>query len=478
MKIKTTTLLALGTLVSMTHGAALAESLPDTGVDNPTRNQIPEMAASNASASVTPLGDDELQDRPAGIAGALKDLADRGIFLRANLINQYARNTRGGVEQGHTNVGQFNIGADLNLDKLIGTKGSSCHFTVYKDYGDGLNHDVTGTFPKQQYIYKNEFPRWHLGTFAFEQKLLDDRLDIIVGRLGTTSYYAKLTPNCQFQAGNTCGVPRLINSEAGYSLLPSATWGINARYRTTPNTYVETGVYEVNPTTSASNGMDFSIGEANGVTVPLEWGWVEKGKFEVKAGGYVSTAPRPDPYYNTAGRSLGRFGGTAETVNEERKGVYLLGDKVVWRPDPHSRRNLTVFGGVVQQLEDEEIMKQQFLGGFVLTGPTESRPQDTIGLSASMFNLTDKERDYLHDARVKAGGHGSNNPHEYSFELNYGWHVSPGVIVMPNVQYIVNPDNSGLAKTSTLPKNMLAFGLNLQLSFGGMFGLSSPSGGD
>ncbi|MGE8148780.1 carbohydrate porin [Pseudomonas frederiksbergensis] len=477
MKIKTTNILAFGVLTTLLHGTSLAATLPATEGAEKASNRLPGMPVETQDEPVSaPVVSQET--RATGLGAALKELAEQGVFLRANLINQYARNTRGGVEQGHSNVGQFNIGADLNLDKLIGTQGSSFHFTVYKDYGFGLNHDVTGTFPKQQHIYKNEFPDWHLGLFAFEQKLLDDKLDVIVGRLGTTSYYAKLTTNCQFQSGNNCGVPRLINSEAGYSLLPSATWGINAKYRTTPHTYVETGVYEVNPSTSASNGMDFSIAEANGVTVPLEWGWVEPGKFEVKAGGYVSTAPRPDPYYNTAGRSLGRFGGTAREVNDERKGVYLLGDRVVWRPDANSTRNLTVFGGVVQQLEDEEIMRQQFLGGFVLTGPTASRPRDTIGFSASLFNLTNKERAFLRDAREKAGGHGSNDPHEYSFELNYGWHVIPGVIVMPNVQYIVNPDNSGLPKTATLPKNMLAYGLNVQLNFGGMFGLSSPSGGD
>lgn len=449
MTTKTKRLLAFGIAVSLANGASLA--MADTPPDEP-------------------------QGSATGLGAALKALADNGVLIRANVIDQYARNTRGAVGQGHSNVGQFNIGADFDLDKLVGTRGSSFHFTVYKDYGYGLNHDITGTFTKQQNIYKNEFNRWHLGLLAFEQKLLDDRLDIILGRLGTTSYYAKLAPNCQFQAGTTCGVPRLINSEAGYSLLPSATWGINARYRTTAHTYVETGVYEVNPTTSASNGLDFSIGEANGVTVPMEFGWVDRGAFEVKLGGYVSTAPRPDPYFNTAGRSRGRFGGSAEEVNSPRKGVYLLGDRVVWRPTAASTRNLTVFGGLVQQLEDEEIMRQQWLGGAVLTGPFAARPKDTVGVSASLFSLTGKERDYLRDARQRAGGDGNNHPHQYAFELNYGWHVSPGVVVMPNVQYIVHPDNSGLPNTAQVPKNMLAYGVSVQMSLGGLLGLSAPAG--
>lgn len=450
------------------------------------------LALTAGSAAAAPPAADAPQDatpataaaeQASGVAGQLQALAEKGVFLRANLINQYARNTRGGVDQDDSNVGQFNIGADFDLDKLFGASGGSFHFTVYRDYGHGLNHDVTGTFAKQQYIYKNEYPAWHLGLFAYQQKLLDDRLDVLIGRLGTTSYYAKLATNCQFQSGTHCGVPRLINSEAGYSLLPSATWAMNLRYRTSAHTYVETGIYEVNPTTSASNGLDFSIADATGVTVPVEWGWVRTdagsypNTFELKVGGYVSTAPRPDPFYNTQGRSRGLYGGSARQVDNNRKGVYVMGDRVVWRPDPESSRNLNLFAGISQQLEVEEIMRQQIYGGFVLTGPTASRPQDTIGFSASFFDLTDKEAAYLRDARIRAGGHGSNDPHQFAFELNYGWHPRRGVIVMPNVQYIVHPDNSGLPDTPVLPRNLFAFGLNVQLNFGSMLGLKRDGGG-
>lgn len=410
----------------------------------------------------------------------VRSLADQGITLRANLINQYADNTRGGVDQGHTNVGQFNIGADIDLAKTLGWDGSSFHFTVYRDYGNGLNHDVTGTFTKQQYIYKNEFPAWHLGLFAWEQKFLDDRLDILVGRLGTTSYYAHLATNCQFQSGTTCGVPRIVNSEAGFSLLPSATWGINIRYKPTAHTYIETGAYEVNPTTSASNGLDWSVRHATGTTIPIEWAWVRNDPktdpygFEVKVGGYISTAPLTDIQFSTTNRSRGRFGGTARPSDVERKGVYAMADKVVWRADRDSPRNLNVFGGIVQQLEEQEIMRQQIYGGFVLNGPFASRPQDTVGFSASYFNLTPGEVAYLTAARARAGGSGHQSAHEFTFELNYGWRVTRGVTLMPNVQYIIDPDNSGIPATKVLPKNILAFGLNLQINFGAAIGIKRP----
>jgi porin len=439
------------------------------------------LAATNALAAQ----DDTATPTPAptgdSLADKLRRLASDGVFIRANLINQYATNPRGGVDQGRTNVGQFNIGADLDMQKLLGITNGSFHFTVYRDYGNGLNHDVTGTFAKQQYIYKNEYPRWHLGLFAWEQKFLDNKLDILFGRLGTTAYYAHLATNCQFMSGTTCGVPRLINSEAGYSLLPSATWALNVNYKLTPHSYIEAGAYEVNPTTSASNGMDFSIANANGVTFPVEWGWVHMDPaedpygFELKAGAYLSTAPLTDPYYNTAGRSKGRYGGTAREANSNRSGVYLMADRIVWRPDPGSSRNLDVFAGVAHQLETDEIMRRQIYSGFVLTGPFASRPTDTVGLSVSYFLMTDAEERYLNDARLKAGGSGKNNPNQFTVELNYGWKPIPGITIMPNIQYAIHPDNSGIPATKTVPKNLMVYGLNFQVNISRLFGLRRPA---
>ncbi len=465
------TLIGLGTLCLSASGNALA-----TAADEAFAPALQATTSDGDGAAAKPYD--------PSLAAVIRRWADEGVFLRANLINQYAENTTGGVDQDGSNVGQFNFGADLDLDKLWGVRGGSFHVTVYRDYGHGLNHDTTGTFTKQQNIYKNEYNHLHLGLFAYEQKLMDNRLDLVVGRLGTTSYYGKLSANCQFQAATTCGLPRLINAEAGFSLLPSATWGINVLFKPTPHTYVETGVFEVNPTSAPSNGADFSIAEATGVTVPVEWGWTrtdpkeDPHTFALKFGGYVSTPPYNDPFYNTAGRSRGLYGGTARCGDANRPGIYAMGERVVWRPTPTSTRALNLFGGISQQLEVQEIMRQQIYGGLVLTGPFAARPQDTLGFQVSYFDMTDKEVAYLRDARIRAGGQGSNDPNQYAFELNYGWHPTRGVTVMPNLQYIVHPDNSALPNTAVLPRNMFAFGLNVQLNFGSMIGLKRDSSGD
>jgi porin len=437
-------------------------------------------AASASTADPAEPGDSS----KGPLAGLARSLKNDGVILRSGIIDQYAQNTTGGIYQGHTNVGQFNIGADFDLDKMIGVGGGSFHFTVYRDYGESLNKYVTGTFTKQQYIYKNEFYRWHLGLFAYEQKLLGDKLDIIAGRLGTTTYYGHLVTNCQFESADTCGEPRILVSEAGFSLLPSATWGLNVKYRPTAHTYIESGVFEVNPTTSASNGLDFSIANASGITVPVEWAWAQtdptstRYPFELKVGGFVSTAPLTDPYFNTTGRSKALYGGTALTVNSSRDGVYIMGDRVIWRPDDASSQSFNVFGGIVQQLDEAEIMRQQVYTGFVWTSPFAALPKDTLNFSISEFELTPREREFLRDARIKKGGHGTNAAHQTALELTYGWHVTRGLELMPSVQYIVHPDNSSITNTRIFPKNMFAFGLSLRWDIGNMLGFDRAPAGD
>jgi porin len=453
---------------------------PQDSAGSTTYNKVP---LSDSASSTVESADNE--PAPSVLAPMVRWLEDRGINYRGSLIDQYARNPSGGVDQGHTNVGQFNSGLDLNLHELAGLQdGFLFHVVVYRDYGDALNQDFTGTFTKQQYIYKNAFPRWHLGLFAFEQRLFNDRLDIFLGRLGSTNYYGHLVTNCQFISGTLCGEPRILVAEAGLSLLPSATWGTNIKYRPTPHSYIETGIFEVNPTVQPSNGLHWSTHDATGFTVPVEWAWVDSNPrttaypFELKAGAFVSTAPLSDPLYNTKGTSRGLHGGTAQIDGTDRYGVYTMADRVIWRPDPGRSQSLNVFGGFVQQLEQAEIMRQQAYAGFVLTAPFKDRSRDTLALSVSEFELTPNERYFLRDARIKAGGSGTNAAHQIDYDLTYTLHVTRGVEVMGSLQYIIHPDNSTITATTTVPDNLFAFSLGVRMDLGYALGFSRGAASD
>jgi porin len=421
-------------------------------------------------------------DAPDGRSGPLasvgKTLADDGILFRALLTNEFADSVAGGASRGNTNVGQFYFGADLDLQRIVGWNGASLHFTVYRDYGTGDSKHVTGTFFKQQDIYKNEFPEWHFGLFALEQRLWDDRLDVIFGRLGTTAYYGHLQSNCYFQSGATCGVPTVLNSEAGFGLLPSATWGTNVKYSFSRAIYAETGAFEVNPTIAPTTGLDFSTTGATGVTVPFELGYQDANfrttayPTELKGGYYASTAARADTFFNAKGQSAALTGSKLRNANSLREGVYLMGDRTIWRPDPSSNQSLTAFAGIIEPLENDEVIDRQVYGGLILRQPFESRPRDTVDFSVSWFHVSPGEMDFLRDSRIHAGGvAGAESPNEINFELNYGIGIGRAIRLTPNIQYAVNPESSNLPNISFVPKNIVTFGIKLTIDLASLSGL-------
>ncbi len=426
------------------------------------------------------------QTAPGRVApdGTLSDfgrtLDDYGVRLSAQVTDEYASNRTGGVRQGETNAGQIRLGANLDLDKMFGLRGGSFYITGLRDYGSSLGKDYTGTYTKEQEIYKNQYNLWRFSVAAYEQKLFDDKLDVYVGRMGTTTFYGRLANTCYFQSGMTCTVPQVLNSGAGYSLPTSATWAGNVRYKPTSDLYVQAGAFEVNQYIQHTNGFDWSTGKATGVTVTSEMGIgdynLQKIRYpgDIKFGGYVSTAPVSDTLYNNKGKSLGTAGGTAEVSSEQRQGIYGMGEKVIWRPEEGSRQSLALFGGWIQPLETEEVMRLQTYAGGALRAPFPSRPSDTIAFVANYYNISSRELEYLHDSRVKAGGSGWNSPNEVTFELDYDALVVPSIRLSPNIQYYINPDNSSIPKTSSVPKNMFVLGLKLTFNIGNILGL--PSG--
>jgi porin len=406
-----------------------------------------------------------------------RELDDLGIRFRAQVVDEFAANPTGGVHQESTNAGQAQLGASLNLQKLVGLQGGTFHFTVIHSYGDSLAKNDIGDFIKSQEVYKNAFDLWRLSIFAYEQKAFDNRLDILVGRLGSSAFYGRLSNTCYFQSGLTCGVPQLLNSESNISFPTSATWGANVKYRFSPMFTVQAGSFEYNTYIQHTDGLDWSTKFATGVSnfAELQFGDFDLTKhrypWDLKIGGYDSTAPFSDPFYNTKGQSLALHGGTAAAATSQRHGVYAMGETTVWRPDPGKDTNISTFGGYLQSLEYEEVARYQLFGGVVLRDLIPFRPHDIVSGTFSYINLTNRETQFLDDSRTKVGGSGRTNPNEYGMEFDYSILLFNSARLAPNISYIINPDTSNLPRTSFVPKNAVVIGMKLTFNLAGWLGL-------
>ncbi len=397
-----------------------------------------------------------------------------GVRVRAELRDEYASNPIGGVKQGDNNYGWFHFNLALDLHKIVGLKNGYIHVTTLRDYGGGgLSMDYSGTYTKVQEAYKNNYDIWRLGVLSYEQYLFNNKLNINLGRLGTTSFYGRLQEQCYSMSGLTCTVPQILNTSSGYTFPTSATWTANVRYRILPHVRIEGGAFEIDKYIQDTSGFrDFGDSNATGVMVSTE---VDVGDFNLqearypnvfKVGAYRNTSPIPDLFYNTKGQSLGLYGGTARTSTAVRGGYYAMDEKTVWRPGERSNENVTLFSGYIQPTEKEEVMLLQTWVGSNWHAPLASRPHDVIDFTANYYRVNPKEIDFLHDSRVKAGGFGTNRPNEVVLEFGYSALASPTIRLAPNLQYYFHPDNVQIPKTSVLPKNMLVLGVRLDFDVG------------
>jgi porin len=85
---------------------------------------------------------------------------------------------------------------------------------------------------------------------------------------------------------------------------------------------------------------------------------------------------------------------------------------------------------------------------------SSKRPRDFVGLAVVYGSYS---RDLRLAEELDPAAVGVQN-FEMTIELNYGWTVRPGLVLQPDLQYIVHP--SGARR----PHNAVAIGINIVLN--------------
>jgi porin len=147
---------------------------------------------------------------------------------------------------------------------------------------------------------------------------------------------------------------------------------------------------------------------------------------------------------------------------------YGMIDQTVWRGD--GDRNLQLFLRLFANTGNPQVVKQFGAVGAVLTGTFPGREDDTLQMFISDTRFDRQEIDYLRDLRRLAGGYGAPHANEYISEFGYGISVYRGLRVLPNIQYIINPDPIYATKHKSDIPNALVVGLRVDIHVAEMLG--------
>ena len=380
--------------------------------------------------------------------GIRPKLESHGIYLQLGAIAEFAGNT-GGVQQGATSANQIAFSADIDWQRLAGLTGFSTHVIFVSRSGANDSHLFGDNVAPAQEIYgAGGDVAVHLVSAYAEESLFARRLDLAAGWMNVENDFGSSPLYCNYMNNALCGDPKALpGGDIGHSAYPDAVWGGRIRVRPTPNTYIVTGVYEVNQdlySQADSSGFEFGVPRDSGVYVPVQIGYEPKIGPDHLPGHYVVgfgyDSSKFKPFADALPASLGQS--TAQRTGNTQ--FWLLADQMLVRNGPGDQDGLIALGGFVHNNADNSPYEDQYFAGLLDYGFWRARPEDGVGLlftyismSGALGNVQAQELEL--DLPFSNAATGVQT-HEMVLEVNYNIHVYRGLDFRPEFEYVIRPN--------------------------------------
>jgi len=386
-------------------------------------------------------------------------LEDDGIDFSFTYTNNIAGNVTGGKQRSATYTDNVSFGVEFDFEKLIGWKGATLTLSGLNRSGQSLSEIALGNQFTVQQVYGGQTAMYY--ALAFEQKLLDDKVAIKLGRFATGDDFASSPIYWLYMNNGSDGNPQALPVNTQFSAYPWAVWAARLQIDPTPEINAKFGVYQVSDRVfdRAYHGVDWSMRSNDGVLLISQIGWtpeffkravpsdksdggktsdgksVADGKSAKSFSEPVVMKGLPGHYWFGAYYSPWQFAqfGTTDTARDSY-GFYWHLDQMVYQESPGSAQGLTLWSAFVLSPQ-QNIAKLPFEvnGGIVYQGliPTRDNDQTVFGVDYGQFSS-----DYAASTEAAGGGYPD---YELVFEFGHRIQFTKFLYVQPNIQYVINP---------------------------------------
>jgi porin len=377
---------------------------------------------------------------------------DTGIEFSGTYTTDLAGNPVGGMEQGFTYTDNIAFGAKLDLEKLVGWHGATFTIAATDRNGTSLSQNYIGNQFTVQQIFGGQ--TIILTGLHLTQRLLDDKMEIKVGRFSAGDDFASSPLYWLYMNNGIDGNPQALPVNASFSAYPWASWAARVRFEPSPDWNAMFGLYQVSSKTFNRylHGVNFSFEPTDGVMFLGQVGWtpeffrrpVKRVETEREENEELSEAEEnmhglPGHYWFGAYYSTweyAQFGSTQSAANAY--GFYWHADQKVYEEAPGSDQGLTLWTAFVLSPQ-ENIAKIPFQWncGVAYQGMLPQRNEDIamFGLAYGSFS----------DDYGNAGNAYNGEPVSYEMALEWGYRIQFNrfLYAQPNIQYIVQPGGTG-----------------------------------
>ncbi|HKS15626.1 MAG TPA: carbohydrate porin [Pseudomonas sp.] len=384
--------------------------------------------------------------------GLRTELLEKGVDLKMGYVGESASNLRGGYEPHHHVTrysDQFTLGLSVDLEKLAGWEETKFSLALSNRNGSELDEITSDPRAKsfnatQEINGRGSVTR--IGQLWLSKGWLDDKINLKAGRYAVSDEFA--AEDCVFQNLAFCGsqpgnyVDSIHNG-------PISQWAARLRYRITDEIYTQIGAYNVNPSNlDNDNGLKVNVKGTTGTLVPVELVWtpsVNQLPGEYRVGYYHSTAGAPDVYKDINNQPAAITGADYRT-NSSRHGSWVVAKQQLTSVAGDTSRGLTVVASATFMDRASTPVDSYQKVALLYKGLFDIRPADTIGFGAarihgsSRFLRNAKTANEQSGATFEDAGYVPEQHTMYVAELNYRAQVTGWLSVLPNLQYLKNPD--------------------------------------
>ncbi len=425
----------------------------------------PEAAALQYGMAIPPPQVETLLGDPGGIRS---NLANQGIYVLLDFVSEFAGNVSGGRTQGATFANQAGLEVDIDWQRRAGITGLSTHviFVSRSGYSDSILIGDS-VAPVQEIFGASGNVLVHLVSAYAEQTLLDKRLDMAVGQMNVENDFASSPLYCFSMNNAICGDPKALPAgDLGHSAFPDGVWAGRIRGRPTPDTYVVTGVYEVNQGLYTSqyfgSGFPNNISQASGVYVPVEIGYEPSLGPHNLLGHYKFGFGHDTTLYDSFFSALPIAPGEPPAGRSHNEQFWVLADQMLVRQGDGDQDGIIALAGFAHNNPNVSAFAEQYFGGLINRGFWPARPEDAVALFFN-YNTMSGPLGTVQEEEAELGLPFSNGAtgvqtREMFVEANYNIHVYRGVDFRPEFQYVIRPN----AQSNIRDAAVLGFKLHVQ----------------
>ena len=391
-----------------------------------------------------------------------KGLLDLGYNLQMNYTGEVLGNPTGGVKQGATNEGLFEMSVDGDLDRIAGLNGATFHINAYVIHGRGLS-----TF----YIFNSSIsrvgsiearPSVRLFEAWAEQQFFQGLAAVRIGQLSADTEFF-ISDFAALYINGTFGWPDITLPDLpsfGGPNYPLATPGV--RLKVTPNDQIKllAALFNGDPSGAGFSGLaeikdpagiNFRIKDPPLLFAEAQFKYNQSSDSAglagaIKLGAWHHFGLFNDQRFGINGLPLASplSGGNA-LVHRGNTGLYGVIDQMIWRlPGGGPKKGVGVFARAMAAPSDRNLIDLYADAGVNFIGLWDLRPDDTFGVAASYSRISPDASGRDADAAFFRSTPLPVRDDQVTFELTYQAQIVPGFLVQPDFQYIFHPAGGAL----------------------------------